>query len=280
MKLKDKIITMKAIEKIGRFVQENGTTLSMVGGILTLVGALYVAYKASDEVSDINRKYAEEVETVAESALTGEEKAKELKDLRIEKNIRIACAEKWAIALGGTSCGLIFLTKYLDGLAISGLTAVAMSQQDKIKSLVERTKEIVTPEQYQQIEEKTFDDLVTQNFVREGQPFAIKPVAGAGDIFIDTDTGAMFQMTKSDLEEAIRLAESYYARNHEIYRDKWWSMLGFEPPTGSRSKCWGPKNPFGAHIGTRNTHGITVQTIEYDYIPQMPEHAGILKRKY
>ena len=280
MKIKGKEINWKFIEKAGRFVQENGSTLSMVGGILLLGGAIYAAFKASGEVVRIQEKYDSELKEMKSGASEEGISKEDLKSLKTERNIHYILAYKWVILLGGSSAGLIFLTKYLDGLAISGLTAVCVSQQDKIKSLIDRTREVVGEEKYQEIEEKTFDDLVTQNFMREGQPLAIKPVGGAGDIFIDTDTGAMFQMRRSDLEEAIKLGESYYARNHEIYRDKWWSMLGFEPPTGSRSKCWGPKNPFSAHIGTRNTHGITVQTIEYDYIPQMPEHAGILKRKY
>ena len=280
MNFKNKLTNYRFIEKCGRFVQENGSTLSMVGGIVTLVLALYAAYKASDEISEINKKFAEEVKELQDSGLSEESMAKEMKDLKIEKNIHIACAEKWAIGFGVASGGLIFLTKYIDGLAISGLTAVCMSQQDKIKSMIDRTKEVVGEEKYQEIKKKTLEDLVADNFNINGEPISIQPIAGAGEIFIDTDTGKLIQIHRKDLEQAIKLAEEYYGRNHEIYRHKWWSIFGLEPPEGSRNKCWGPKNPFKASIGKADIYGCTFNTIEYENNPQMPEHAGILKRKY
>lgn len=281
MSIKNKSVNWNFIEKVGRFIGDNGSTLSMFGGIVALAGALYAAYKASDDVSKANTKYAEEVKKIESRGLSDNEKAIEMKSLKTQKFVETVCAEKWAIGLGVTSGGLIFLTKYLDGLAISGLTAIVVSQQDKIKSLVERTKEVVGEEKFAKIESLSFDDLVEKNFVDEdGSPVAMKATPGAGDIFVDTDTGTMFQIERKQLERAIEIAEQRYKRNHELYRDKWWSILGFEPPTGSRNKCWGPKNPFKVTIGTRVTHGITVNTIEYENIPQMAEHAGILKRKY
>lgn len=280
MKIKGKELNWKLIEKAGKFVSDNGSTLSMVGGILSLGLALYAAFKASQDVCDIREDYDEKVKEIQSEAVEGDNSREELKVLRTERNIRYFLAYKWVLLAGGTSAGLIFLTKYLDGLAISGLTAVAMSQQEKIKSLVERTKEVVGEEKFNEIQEKTFEDLVSENFNINGEPIAIQPVAGSGEIFIDTDTGKIIQINRKDLLEAIKLGENYYARNHELYRHKWWGMFGLGAPEGSRNKCWGPKNPFKASLGTRTIYGCTFNTIEYENNPQMPEYAGILKRKY
>ena len=280
MKIKGKEVNWKFIEKTGKFVSDNGSTLSMVGGIVSLGLALYAAFKASQDVCDIREDYDEKVKEIQSEAVEGDKSREELKVLRTERNIRYILAYKWVLLAGGASAGLIFLTKYLDGLAISGLTAVAMSQQEKIKSLVERTKEVVGEEKFNEIQEKTFEDLVAENFNIDGEPIAIQPIAGAGEIWIDGDTGKLIQIHRKDLEEAIKLGEKYYARNHEIYRHKWWGILGLEPPEGSRNKCWGPKNPFKASLTQQPIYGCVFNVIEYENNSQMPEYAGILKRKY
>ena len=167
MKFKDKAFDIKFLGKVGNFGRENGSTISMVGGIVTLVGALYAAFKASGEVADISETYVKKVKEIETSSLTIDEKAKEIKDAKAMRNIRYICAEKWTLLFGGTSAGLIFLTKYLDGIAISGLAAVAMAKQDELKSLAEKTKELFGEEKFKEIEEKTLEEKVLKNFVKD-----------------------------------------------------------------------------------------------------------------
>lgn len=270
MTIKNKTIDMKFLGKVGHFVKENGSTLSMVGGLLTLVGALYCAFKASDEVSDIHEDYVKKVEEIERSDVTGDQKAKELKDAKSMRNIKYVCAEKYTILFGAGSAGLIFLTKYLDGIAISGLAAVAMAKQDELKSLADKTKELVGEEKFKEIEEKTLEEKILRNFVKEDENVALKPYHRGGTIFLDTNTGAIFQMNEDDLKEVFVRCEDYCARNHYLYQDKFFSMLGIEPPKEPITKVrrWGPENPFKAHIGTQKFFGATFKTIEYDYQPQ------------
>ena len=270
MKIKDKTIDMKFLGKIGNFVKENGSTLSMVGGLLTLVGALYCAFKASDEVSDIHEDYVKKVEEIERSDAPVDQKAKEIKDAKSMRNIKYVCAEKYTILFGAGSAGLIFLTKYLDGIAISGLAAVAMAKQEELKSLAEKTKELVGEEKFKEIEEKTLEDKILRNFVKEDENVALKPYHRGGKIFVDTNTGALFQMQEDDLKAVLDRAEDYCARNHYLYQDKFFSMLGIDPPKEPVPKVrrWGPENPFKAYIGTQTCYGATLKSIEYDYQPQ------------
>lgn len=270
MKIKNKDIDIKLLNKFGNFVRENGSTISMVGGLITLVGALYCAFKAADDISEVGEDYSEKVEEIERSDATGDEKTKLIKEAKSMRNMRYILAYKWALLFGCTSAGLIFLTKYLDGIAISGLAAVAMAKQDELKSFVDRTKEFVGEEKFKEIEEKTLEDKVLRNFVKEGETVAMKPYHRGGTIFVDTESGVIFQMDERDLTAVLERAEDYCARNHYLYQDKFFDMIGVEPPEEKINKVrrWGPENPFKAHIGTQTCFGATFKSIEYDYKPQ------------
>lgn len=269
MKIKNKDIDVKLLNKFGNFIRENGSTISMVGGLVALVGALYCAFKAADDVSEVGEDYAEKVEEIERSAVKGDEKDKLIKEAKSMRNMRYILAYKWALLFGCTSAGLIFLTKYLDGIAISGLAAVAMAKQDELKSFVDRTKEFVGEDKFKEIEEKTLEDKVLRNFVKDGENVALKPYARGGTIFVDTESGAIFQMNERDLTAVLEHAEDYCARNHYLYQDKFFDMIGVEPPEEKIPKIrrWGPENPFKAHIGTQTCFGATFKSIEYDYRP-------------
>ena len=193
------------------------------------------------------------------------------------RNLRYICAEKYTIILGVGSATGTFLSNYFNGITIAGLTALVAAKQDELKSLAENAKKIVGEEQFEKIKDLTLEDKVMRNFVDDDGRRAVKTDPYAGDLFIDTDTGVMFQISKSDLEAVLERAEDYCKRNHVLYRDKYFEMLGVEPPTNSKNQCWGPKNPFKAHIGNRTFHGMTIQSIEYEHIPKLPQYAGILK---
>lgn len=270
MNLKNKMSDMKFVGKITNFVKENGSTLSMVGGLICLGISLYEAFKASDEVSEIGKEYAKKIEEIERSTATGDEKAKQLKQAKSMRNLQYVSAEKWTLVFGGASAGLIFLTKYLDGIAISGLAALAMSKQEELKNFTEKAKEIIGEDKVEEIKEECLEDKILRNFVKEDGNVALKPYHRGGKIFVDTNTGAIFQMDEEDLKAVLERAEDYCARNHYLYQDKFFSMMGVDPPDEKQAKVrrWGPDNPFKAKIGTRTAFGMTCSSIEYDYQPQ------------
>lgn len=198
-----------------------------------------------------------------------------LKKLRI---LEIIDAEKWTLLLGGTSAGLTFLTKYLDGLTIAGLTTLVATQQDKIKSMAKNAKEMLGEEKFKEFEDRNLDDLVMRNFVTEtGEPKCMKAYDGVygGECIVDTNTGVIFQIQKEDLLDAFKWGESECSRNHGLTQQKWESHLGLPPTTSSKERVWGPKNPFKAHIGERTIRGMTLSSIEYEYMPRTPKGSGV-----
>ncbi len=270
-----KTIDFKVFEKMGKYLNQNAATISMVGGIVGLVGAIVCAFKASDDVAKIHENYEANVEKIESKPISEDEKAQEIKELKTLRNLQYINAEKFTIICGVVSAAGTFLSNYFNGITIAGLAAIAATKQAEIKSFTENAKKVVGEDTFKKIEDLTLEDKVMKNFVDEDGRKAVKSDPYAGDLFIDTDTGVMFQIRKSDLEEVLLRAEDYCKRNHGLYRDKYFEMLGIEPPTNSRNNCWGPKNPFKAHIGNRTFHGMTIQSIEYDYIPCLPKTAGI-----
>lgn len=270
MNFQNKITDTKFIGKTLNFIRENGSTFSMIGSLIAFGITLYEAFKASDEVSEVNKKYVEKTKEIESSGLSVDEKAKEIKDLKSMRNIGYISAEKKPLIFGGITFGLIFLTKYLDGIAISGLAALAMSKQEELKNFTEKAKEMIGEDKVEEIKEQCLEDKILRNFVKEDGNVALKPYHRGGKIFVDTNTGAIFQMDEDDLKAILERAEDYCARNHYLYQDKFFSMMGIDPPDEKQAKVrrWGPKNPFKASIGTRTSFGMTCSSIEYEYQPQ------------
>lgn len=269
-----KIFDLKFLNKIGDVIQENGSTLTMVGGLLSLAGALWAAYKASDEVSRANKVYAEKVREINASAISDDEKAEEMKQAKTMRIIRVLDAEKWTIALGGTSAGMIFLTKYLDGIAISGLTAVALAKQNEIKAFAANAKELLSEEDFQTLEDRVLEAKFMRNFFTEdGEPKALRIQDiiknNAGKLYVDSQDGVMFYMNKpEDMEQCLEWAKEYCARNHELTKHKYYEHLGIA--WDGKCEYWGPENQFDAYIGQRTfSCGITVKTIEHRKNPRL-----------
>lgn len=265
----------KTIGAIEQFLNDNGPSVAIFGAVVLLAGSLYAAFRASGEVAKIKDEYDGKMQENAAEELSEPQKAIVAKDLRNERNIKYILAYKWALICGGSSVALMILSNVLSGAKIAGLTTAAALSQDKIKKLVENGKKIVGEEKWKDVEDKSLEDLVMQNFVTEDGRVALKPDLSAGDIFLDTDTGALIQINKQDLLAAIDHAEDYCNRNHGLYRDKWFEMLGVEYPTGSKVWCWGPKRPFKAWLGTRTICGMVVGSIEYEESPTSAWDAGI-----
>ena len=282
MKFKGKDLDMKFLGKVGNYIRDNGSTFTMIGSLVTLGVALYAAFKASDEVAEINDNYKEDVKVIERSDYSDEEKTKELKDLKVNRNIHYILAYKWALLFGSGSAVLIFLTKYLDGLTISGLTALAIANQEKLKDMAKNAKELLGEENFEKLEEMTLEDKVLRNFVGEnGEPLAVrldgfkggKAIAGnytVHDLFVDSAEGYLFQMDKDVLLEHLEWAKNDCARNHGLTEERYFGhMLIPHVDEGGRYKKWTPEKPFEAKIVEKKIFGMTVQVIEYTHQPQI-----------
>ena len=245
---------------LGNFIKENGSTISMFAGIVCVLGSLYAAFKASDEISSINIKFDEDKQEIESGDDSDDEKAKKIKELKTRRNVRYILAYKFVGVLGGGAIGFAILSKYLDGLALAGVTAFAMSKEDEIKKLVKNGKEMLGEEKFKEIEDKTLEERVAEKFF--GTSNAKKLSISGGGLVVDDDDAIIFQIDMTDLQDVIDRAESYCARNHNLSKAKFLEMLGFvDIPEEASEKWWGPKRPFKAEIVVQrmfNTEGMHV----------------------
>lgn len=295
MSEKKKLFDSKIISTVWNFVGQNSATLAMAGSIICIGCALYAAFKASDDVSEANTKYAEEIEkidsTASESPQNANLKVSQIKEAKMNRNLKYIYAYKWAILFGFGSAILTFLCNYWNGITIAGLTTALAIKDDKIKKLIENGRKLIGDDKFKEIEntvleseleskgitKEKLEELMAKNFEENGDEFALKPHRYLGQIFIETHDGILFQMNKSDLEKVIQNAEDYCIRNHGLNLYKFYDMLGIidKAPTGSKSVWWGPNNPFKVHIGRRYAFGILAESLEFDNLPSTGEYAGI-----
>lgn len=264
----------KFLGTIENFLKENASTVSMIGGIVCIIGAIYSAYKASEEVSEINEDYVEEKEKIDSEAISEGEKATKTKEIKTNRNIKLILAYKYVLLCGGGAIGLTLLTQYLNGITITGLTALAISKENQIKALLKNGKELVGEEKMKEIEDKSLEDLISEKFFGDSTARRVSP--RNGHLVIDTDSATMFQINMNDLNDVLERAEEYCERNHGLSQHKFFEMLGFvETPTDAREKWWGPTKPFKAHISNRSYLGAQIPSIEYDYRSVSAYEAGV-----
>lgn len=271
-------INWNFLGKAGTFVSQNAATLSMIGSIVLEAVALVSAFKASDKVTAIHEDYVKKVTEIESEGLSEAEKAIELQQLKLMRNIQYVNAEKVPIMTGLASMFLSFNCNRIRGIEIAGLSAVIMTQKDKIQSLVDRTKEMIGEEKFLQIENKSLEDLVMKNFINEGGDpkdityKALRPTGDASgmEVFLDTESGAMFLAKRQDLLDSFKWAENEMVRSVFLTQDKYCEHVGYPLPDEPVKKCraWGPKNPFKAHLGKREIFGMTLSSVEFDNKPQ------------
>ena len=277
MKLwKDKNIDWKLLEKAENFISANGSTLAFVCGLVGFGVSLYAAFRASDEVSDIRENYDKDLRDVQSEAISEPEKAVKEKNLKTMRDVRYILAYKWVLLSGGSSIALMFLSKYIDGMAITGLTALAATNQEKLKKFGENAKKMLGEEKFKDLEDRVLEEKILKNFVAEnGEPLAFRmPYNHNGDLFVETQDGRLFQMQKDELEESLKWGKDYCARNEELSKEKLFSHFGIAPEEGANYEYWGPENPFDAYIGQRELCGCTFQTVEYRRKPRVRTKSG------
>ena len=260
---------------VNTFLKENASTVSMAAGIACIIASLYSAFKASHDISEIHENYVKKVEEIQSEAISDDEKAIKIKEAKVNRNIRYILAYRFVGLFGGGAIGFSLLSKYLDGLTITGLTALAMSKEDEIKTFIKNGKEMLGEEKFKELEDKVLEDRIAQKFFGDGNAVRLSPRDGR--LHVDTDSAVIFQINEKDLEEVLKNAEEYCARNHCLSQSKFLEMIGFaniEPE--SREKWWGPNNMFKAHIGRRSYLGADIASIEYDNgVSCSAEKAGI-----
>lgn len=271
--MKNNKFDLNFLTKIGNSLSANGSTLAVIGSIITLGGAIYAAFKASKEVANVEEDYAIELANVEGKGLSVDDKASEIKRIKTVRNVSYILAYKWVILCGGSSIALMLLSKYIDGMAITGLTALAASNQEKLKKFGENAKKIIGEDKFKEIENATLEEKILGNFTtKDGEPIGFRvPFDHNGDLFVETQEGILFQMKRDELEEALTWLKDYCARNHELGKDKYFSHLGipYDPKHKDKFEYWGPDNQFDAYIGQRTICGMTISTVEFRKNPRV-----------
>ena len=279
MNMKTKLSDAAVVGKIENYLNQNGPTLALFGGLIGLGCTLYAAFKASKSVVKVNEDYAKKEAEIASESISDDEKASKTKDLKLERNIKYVLAYKWAILAGFGSAGFMILCNYLNGAKIAGLTAALALSEDKLKKLVKNGKEMIGEEKFKDIENKTLEDLVRKNFMDDDGPIIIRPSEGKGDgdIYVDTLSGAQFQFhgTEDELKDVLNDCGDICFRHDGIPVSKYYNKLGIPTPPWVGG-FWGPNAPFRATIGRRELFGATFKTIELAYMPTDPKKAGVI----
>ena len=270
---KSKFMDNKTVGMVGRFLNENAPTLLIGGAIGTLVGALYAAFKASHDVADVKDTYDGKVKEIEAEGLSEGDKAIQIKEAKSERNVKYVLAYKWVGLLGLASISLMIGANAMNGAKIATLTTLAVANQDKLKKLAENGKKMIGEEPWKEIENKTLDDIISENFFGEDGPKAKRIDPKNGELFVlfnpDFSRATLFQSMEEDVRCAIENAERYYRNNGNLLgEDKFDEFLGFVPdPSEKSERYWTPEQPFKVHIGTRDCLGGTFKSLEIDISP-------------
>lgn len=277
---KAKFMDNKTVGMVGKFLNENAPSLAIGGAIGALVGALYAAFKASQDVSSEKAKYDEKVQKIEAKGLSEADKATELKEAKSDRNVHYILAYKWVGLLGLASISLMITANALNGAKIATLTTLAVANQEKLKKLAENGKAMISEEKWKEVENKTLDDILSEQFFGEDGPKAKRIDPNNGELFIlfnpDFTRAVLFQTDEGDLMLGIENAERYYRfHNNYLSEDKFFEFIGFvADPNKSEGLCWNPDHEFKVHIGTRTALGGTFKSIEYDVKPVKHGYTG------
>lgn len=270
---KSKFMDNKTVGMVGRFLNENAPTLLIGGAIGTLVGALFAAFKASGEVSSIKDTYDQKVKRIKAEGLSEGEKTVKIKEAKSDRNVKYILAYKWVGLMGIASISLMIGANAMNGAKIATLTTLAVANQDKLKKLAENGKKMIGEEPWKDVENKTLDDIISENFFGKDGPKAKRIDPKNGELFIlfnpDFSRATLFQSMEEDVRCAIENAERCYRNNGNLLgEDKFDEFLGFVPDPSEKSDLyWTSEQPFKVHIESRDCLGGTFKCLKYDVSP-------------
>lgn len=250
------------------FLKQNGSTVSMVAGFVTLGLCIWRAYKASGEVSKIQENYIEAKQKIAAEGLSEPQKKAKMKEIRSERNTKFILAYKWVWLFGGSTLGFMLLSQYLNGIAFTALAGYAMKEEDKVKQFVKKGKEVLGEEKFKEVEDKVLEEQIDQRNSIDGvQRLILENENNEGIIVVDSKTGAIAEFQdEKELIGALEGGEKYCVRNHGLTQEKFLSNCGFDYSSipFEASQCgWTADHLLKTYIGTRVYKGAVLTSIEY-----------------
>lgn len=271
----------KTMNTIKNLLSAHGSTAAMIGGFGFFGLAICAAFKASEEIVKAREKFNLEKEKIASEDLEMPVETEKMREAKTTRNISYVLAYKWVILFGTAGFGLMTLTKIMDGHAIATWAGIAATQKDKIEKLGENAKKIIGEEKFKEIQDKTAEDSFLQNFMCNGEPFALELVGKDLEVFMEPETEMIFLGNKADLTIALNNAKEECARNHSLQASKLYSdKLAIDLSSSQKGKdlgylYWGPKNEFDWKFGERKRRGCTWQTVEWVRQPTSGKAAGV-----
>lgn len=254
------------------FLKQNGSTISMVAGFVTLGLTIWRAYKASSDIAKIQADYESGKKKIVAEGLSEDEKRVKIKELKAERNTKSILAYKWVLLFGGSTLGLMLLSQYLNGIAFTALAGYAMKEEDKVKSFIQKGREVIGEEKFKEVEDKVLEEQIDQQLSLGGVQRLIIPDdvsvnSNEGVIVVDSATGAIAEFEdKEDLIEVLEGAEKYCERNHGLTQEKYLDNCGFNYhsiPFEAKQRGWTADHLLKTYIGTRVYKGAILTSIEY-----------------
>lgn len=271
----------KTMNTIKNLLSAHGSTAAMIGGFGFFGLAICAAFKASEEIVKAREKFNQEKEKIASESLEMPVEKEKMREAKTTRNISYVMAYKWVLLFGTAGFGLMTLTKIMDGHAIATWAGIAATQKDKLEKLGENAKKIIGEEKFKEIQDKTAEDSFLQNFMCNGEPFALELEGKDLEVFMEPETEMIFLGNKADLTIALNNAKEECARNHSLQASKLYSdKLAIDLSSSQKGKelsylYWGPKNEFDWKFGECKRRGCTWQTIEWVHQPTSGKAAGI-----
>lgn len=271
----------KTMSTIKNLLSVHGSTAAMIGGFGFFGLAICAAFKASEEIVKAREKFNLEKEKIVSEGLEMPIEKEKMREANTARNISYVLAYKWVILFGAAGFGLMTLTKIMDGHAIATWAGIAATQKDKLEKLGENAKKIIGEEKFKEIQDKTADDSFLQNFMSNGEPFALELEGKDLEVFMEPETEMIFLGNKADLTIALNNAKEECARNHSLQASKLYAdKLAIDLSSSQKGKelghlYWGPKNEFDWKFGERKRRGCTWQTVEWVHQPTSGKAAGV-----
>lgn len=258
------------------FLKQNGSTISMFAGFATLGLCIWRAYKASAEVAATNITYENKCEEIRQNDEYSEETKKtKLKEIRSARNVRILLAYKWVCLFGGATLGFMLLSQYLNGIAFTALAGYAMKEEDKVKELVKKGKEVIGEEKFADIQ----NAIIEENIEKNNSKTVIAKLNTPNDhgiMLVESYNGLLCEFDSLEAaSKAIDETEEYYERNHGLKYLTFLKKLGYrqeDPPFDIDDYAetgWDADNKFEAKLAMVNFKGANMMAIMLTNEPKL-----------
>ena len=136
---------------------------------------------------------------------------------------------------------------------------------------------MISEEKWKDVENKTLEDILSEQFFGEDGPKAKRMNSKDGELFVlyspDFTRAILFQAKEEDIRAGIANAENYFKyHGNYLSEDKFFEFLGFvADPAKSENLCWNKENEFKVHIGSVDVFGGWLNAVVYDTKPVRPD---------